>query len=193
LPYRQRLPLERLRQRRWHLSIDLGAMRARAGRIADRLRRPPLGKTRRTTAFSASITPECRQCKSCLSRRPSLHGDPRATQGKGPDAGRHPRASAYQGPPSTTLHGLLCVSTYSGVAWKSRGEDIRDDGPLRRFFAIYRLTARPPTGSAPWSHRQCQTPGSMSSYAVLRHRPQGHPGAKMVGANRIIGASTSLT
>ncbi len=67
-------------------------------------------------------TPECRQCKSCLSRQDQpLHGHPRHP-GQGADAGRH-QPLLLQGPDHPPLHGLLDLLELHGPARDRRGQD----------------------------------------------------------------------
>ena len=69
-------------------------------------------------------TPECRQCKSCLSRKTNLCTAIRATQGQGADAGRHQPLldRRREGPP---LHGQLDVLELHGAARDRAREDPR--------------------------------------------------------------------
>ena len=64
-------------------------------------------------------TPECRQCKSCLSQKTNLCTQIRATQGKGRDARRH-LALQLQGQADLPLHGLLDVFEFHGACRRSR-------------------------------------------------------------------------
>ena len=67
-------------------------------------------------------TPECRQCKSCLSRKTNLCTAIRATQGKGlmPDGTSR---FSLQGQADRALHGLLDVLELHGAAGDRGGED----------------------------------------------------------------------
>ena len=69
-------------------------------------------------------TPECRQCKSCLSRKTNLCTAIRATQGKGRDARRHePFSLGWE--TGSSLHGLLDVRQLHRAARDRAGEDPR--------------------------------------------------------------------
>ena len=69
-------------------------------------------------------TPECRQCKSCLSQKTNLCTAIRATQGKGADAGRH-HALWLQRQADLPLHGLLDVFELYRAAGNRRRQDPR--------------------------------------------------------------------
>jgi len=73
-------------------------------------------------------TPECRQCKSCLSQKTNLCTQIRATQGKGVMPDGTSRFS-YKGKPDLSLHGLLDILEFHGVAG-DRGCQNREDAPF---------------------------------------------------------------
>jgi hypothetical protein len=81
-------------------------------------------------------TPECRQCKSCLSRKTNLCTAIRATQGKGPHARRHQPLLARR-PADSSLHGLLDVRQLHGAARDRAGQDSR--GRAVRQGLLHRL------------------------------------------------------
>ena len=86
-------------------------------------------------------TPECRQCKSCLSRKTNLCTAIRATQGKGmmPD-GTSRFSLRRRSRPS--LHGVLHVRQLHGAAGDCRREDSRGravrQGLLHRLWRDHR-------------------------------------------------------
>ena len=81
-------------------------------------------------------TPECRQCKSCLSRKTNLCTAIRATQGKGlmPDGTSR---FSYKGQTDLPLHGLLDLLELHGAARDRGGQDPR--GRALRQGLLHRL------------------------------------------------------
>ena len=86
-------------------------------------------------------TPECRQCKSCLSRKTNLCTAIRATQGKGlmPDGTSR---FSYKGQADRPLHGLLDLLELHGPARDRGGQDPQGravrQGLLRRLRRDHR-------------------------------------------------------
>ena len=90
-------------------------------------------------------TPECRQCKSCLSRQDQpLHRDPRHAR-QGLDARRHQPFFARRRA-ALSLHGLLDVRELHRAARDRAGEDPRRravrQGLLHRLRRHHRASAR---------------------------------------------------
>ena len=79
-------------------------------------------------------TPECRQCKSCLSRKTNLCTAIRATQGKGvmPDGTSRFSIGWQEDPP---LHGLLDLRQLHGAAGDRACED-PEDAPFEKVCYI---------------------------------------------------------
>ena len=92
-------------------------------------------------------TPECRQCKSCLSQKTNLCTAIRATQGKGlmPDGTSR---FSYKGKTDLPLHGLLDLFELHRAAGNRGGKDPR--GRAVRQELLHRLR-RDDRASAPWS------------------------------------------
>ena len=67
-------------------------------------------------------TPECRQCKSCLSRKTNLCTAIRAHPGQGADARRH-QPVQLQGPGDPSLYGLLDLLELHRPARDRGGQD----------------------------------------------------------------------
>ena len=117
-------------------------------------------------------TPECRQCKTCLSRRSNLCTAIRATQGKGvmPDG-----TSRFRCDGEPVFHYMGC-STFSNftvlpeiaVAKSPRGRAVRQDllHRLRRHDRHRRRDL----------HRQGLAGRQCRGVRPRRHRPQRHPG-----------------
>ena len=129
-------------------------------------------------------TPECRQCKSCLSGKTNLCTAIRATQGKGlmPDGTSR---FSLQGRDDLPLHGLLDVLELHRAARDRRGEDPRgravQDQLLHRLRGHHRASAR-------WS----TPPRSQAGDNVVVFGLGGIglnviQGARLAGANKIIG------
>ena len=80
-------------------------------------------------------TPECRQCKSCLSRKTNLCTAIRATQGKGlmPDGTSRFSIGASQDPP---LHGLLDVRATTPCCPEIALAKVRSDAPFDKICYI---------------------------------------------------------
>ena len=79
-------------------------------------------------------TPECRQCKTCLSRRTNLCTSIRATQGKGlmPDGTSR---FSHDGDADLPLHGLLDLLELHGAAGDRTGEG-PEDAPFDKICYI---------------------------------------------------------
>src|SRR6201988_358838 len=128
-------------------------------------------------------TPECRQCKSCLSQKTNLCSAIRATQGKGVMPDGTSRFS-YQG--KTIYHYMGC-STFSNftVLPEIAVAKIRDDAPFDKSCYI---GCGVTTGVGAVVNTAKVTPGA--NVAVFGLGGIGLnviQGAKMVGANRIVG------
>ncbi len=107
-------------------------------------------------------TPECRQCKSCLSQKDqSLHPNP-CDPGQGRDARRH-LALQLQGPADLPLHGLLDILEFHGAAGDRSGEDSRRRAVRQEL--LHRLRASPPA-LVRWSILRRSPPVPMWWYLV---------------------------
>ena len=117
-------------------------------------------------------TPECRQCKSCLSRKTNLCTAIRATQGKGVMPDGTSRFS-LDGKPLLSLHGLLDVRELHGAAGDRGGEDPRGravrQGLLHRLRRHHRHRRRD-------QHRQGRAGRQRRGVRAGRHRAQRGPG-----------------
>ena len=113
-------------------------------------------------------TPECRQCKSCLSAQDqSVHGDPRDA-GQGRDAGRHqPLLARRQADPS--LHGLLDVRQLHRAAGDRAGEDPRGRAVRQGLLHRLRRDDRHRRGD---QHREGRAGRERRGVRPGRHRPQ---------------------
>src|SRR4029078_11594393 len=128
-------------------------------------------------------TPECRQCKSCLSQKTNLCTAIRATQGKGVMPDGTSRFS-YKGAP--VFHYMGC-STFSNftVLPEIAVAKIRDDAP---FNTSCYIGCGVTTGGGAVGNTAKVTPGS--NVVVLGVGGIGLnviQGAKLVGADRIVG------
>ena len=117
-------------------------------------------------------TPECRQCKTCLSRRSNLCTAIRATQGKGlmPDGTSRFRCDGDAGVP---LHGLLDLREFHGAARDRAGQGPR--GRAVRQDLLHRLR-RDDRHRRRHQHRQGLAGRQCRGVRPRRHRPQRHPG-----------------
>ena len=115
-------------------------------------------------------TPECRQCKTCLSRRSNLCTSIRATQGKGlmPDGTSRFRCD---GDPGVPLHGLLDLRQLHRAAGDRGGESAR--GRALRQDLLHRLRRhhRHRRGDL---HRESMAGRQCRRVRSRRHRPQRH-------------------
>ena len=143
---------------------------------------PGVGTVRKGDHVIPLYTPECRECKFCLSRKTNLCQKIRATQGKGlmPDAtSRFARRQA-----AVPLHGHVHVLELHRRAGDRGGEGAR--GRAVRQDLLHRL--RRDDG-----RRRGRVLGEgrggreRRRVRPRRHRPERDPGAKMVGADKIIG------
>src|ERR1700752_1377953 len=128
-------------------------------------------------------TPECRQCKSCLSQKTNLCTAIRATQGKGlmPDGTSR---FSYQG--KTIYHYMGC-STFSNftVLPEIAVAKIREDAPFDKSCYI---GCGVTTGVGAVVNTAKVTPGSnVVVFGLGGIGLNVIQGAKMVGANKIIG------
>jgi S-(hydroxymethyl)glutathione dehydrogenase/alcohol dehydrogenase len=127
-------------------------------------------------------TPECRQCKSCLSGKTNLCTAIRATQGKGVMPDGTTRFS-HKGQPIFHYMGCSTFSNFTVVPEIALAK-IRDDAP---FQSSCYIGCGVTTGSGRSSTPPRWSPVPMSSCSARRHRPQRDPGARMVGADKIVG------
>src|SRR6202163_1769629 len=132
-------------------------------------------------------TPECRQCKSCLSRRTNLCTAIRATQGKGlmPDG-----SSRFSHDGSTVYHYMGC-STFANftVLPEIAVAKVREDAP---FDKICYIGCGVTTGVGAVINTAKVWPGA--NVAVFGLGGIGLnviQGARMVGADKIIGIDTN--
>ena len=132
-------------------------------------------------------TPECRQCKSCLSRKTNLCTAIRATQGKGVMPDGTSRFS-YKG--QTIYHYMGC-STFSNftVLPEIAVAKIREDAPFQtRLLHRLRRDHRRRRGG---QHRQGRAGRQRRRLRPRRHRPQRDPGRAGWSAPTGSSASTS--
>jgi S-(hydroxymethyl)glutathione dehydrogenase / alcohol dehydrogenase len=134
-------------------------------------------------------TPECRNCKSCLSRRTNLCTAIRATQGKGvmPDGTSRFRCEAADRPGSNALFHYLGCSTFANftVLPEIAIAKVREDAP---FDKICYIGCGVTTGIGAVIHTAKVWPGA--NVAVFGLGGIGLnviQGARMVGADKIIG------
>jgi S-(hydroxymethyl)glutathione dehydrogenase/alcohol dehydrogenase len=134
-------------------------------------------------------TPECRNCKSCLSRRTNLCTAIRATQGKGvmPDGTSRFRCEAADRPGSNALFHYLGCSTFANftVLPEIAIAKVREDAP---FDKICYIGCGVTTGIGAVIYTAKVWPGA--NVAVFGLGGIGLnviQGARMVGADKIIG------
>ncbi len=134
-------------------------------------------------------TPECRNCKSCLSRRTNLCTAIRATQGKGvmPDGTSRFRCEAADRPGSNTLFHYMGCSTFANftVLPEIAIAKVREDAP---FDKICYIGCGVTTGIGAVIYTAKVWPGA--NVAVFGLGGIGLnviQGARMVGADKIIG------
>ena len=131
-------------------------------------------------------TPECRQCKFCLSRKTNLCQAIRSTQGRGlmPDA-----TSRFSIGGKPLFH-YMGTSTFSNfiVVPEIAVAKVREDAPFDKICYI---------GCGVTTGRRCgrvfgEGRGRRERGRVRagRYRPERDPGCKMVGADKIIGVDT---
>ena len=133
-------------------------------------------------------TPECRACKSCLSRRTNLYTAIRATQGQGlmPDGTSRFRCEPVRSGSNTVFHYMGC-STFSNftVLPEIAVAKVREDAP---FDKICYIGCGVTTGIGAVIYTAKVWPGA--NVAVFGLGGIGLnviQGARMVGADRIIG------
>ena len=140
-------------------------------------------------------TPECRQCKFCLSRKTNLCQAIRATQGKGPDARRHV-ALLDRRPADPALHGHDHLRQPHRRARDRAGEDpqrravrqgllhrLRRDHRRRRGAVHGQGRGRRQRGRVrPRRHRPERDPGREDGRRRQDHRHRSEPGARGDGA-----------
>ena len=117
-------------------------------------------------------TPECRQCKSCLSQKTNLCTAIRATQGKGVMPDGTSRFS-LQGQADLPLHGLLDLLELHRAARNRGGEDPRGRAVRQELLHRLRRDDRRRRGG---QHRQGHAGRQRGRVRARRHRPQRHPG-----------------
>ena len=117
-------------------------------------------------------TPECRQCKSCLSGKTNLCTAIRATQGKGVMPDGTSRFS-YKGETIYPLHGLLDLLELHRAAGDRRREDPR--GRAVQDQLLHRLR-RHHGRRRGGEDREGRAGRQRRRVRPRRHRPQRHPG-----------------
>jgi S-(hydroxymethyl)glutathione dehydrogenase/alcohol dehydrogenase len=134
-------------------------------------------------------TPECRQCKTCLSRRSNLCTSIRATQGKGvmPDGTSRFRCEATSRSGSNTIFHYMGCSTFSNftVLPEIALAKVREDAPFEK---ICYIGCGVTTGIGAVIYTAKVWPGA--NVAVFGLGGIGLnviQGARMVGADKIIG------
>jgi S-(hydroxymethyl)glutathione dehydrogenase / alcohol dehydrogenase len=132
-------------------------------------------------------TPECRQCKSCLSRKTNLCTAIRATQGKGlmPDGTSR---FSYQG---KVVHHYMGCSTFSNytVLPEIAVAKIREDAP---FDKVCYIGCGVTTGiGAVINTAKVEAGANVVVFGLGGIGLNVIQGAKMVGANRIIGVDVN--
>src|SRR5579863_6582220 len=128
-------------------------------------------------------TPECRQCKSCLSRKTNLCTAIRATQGKGVMPDGTSRFSIG----SETVHHYMGCSTFSNftVLPEIAVEKIREDAP---FDKVCYIGCGVTTGIGAVMNTARVEPGAnVVVFCLGGIGLNVIQGARLVGANRIIG------
>ena len=117
-------------------------------------------------------TPECRECKSCTSRKTNLCTAIRATQGKGvmPDGTSRFSIGRQAGP---SLHGLLDVLELHGAAGNRGREDPRRRAVREGLLHRLRRDHRHRRGH---QHREGRAGRERRRVRARRHRPQRDPG-----------------
>jgi S-(hydroxymethyl)glutathione dehydrogenase/alcohol dehydrogenase len=128
-------------------------------------------------------TPECRQCKSCLSGKTNLCTAIRATQGKGADARRH-QPLQLQGAADLPLHGLLDLLELHRAAGDRGREDPRGRAVPDQLLHRLRRHHRRRRGG---QHRQGPAGDNVVVFGLGGIGLNVIQGAKLVGANRIVG------
>ena len=119
-------------------------------------------------------TPECRQCKSCLSQKTNLCTAIRATQGKGVMPDGTSRFS-YKGKTDLPLHGLLDVLEFHRAAGNRGGENPRRRALRQELLHRLRRHDRRRRGG---EHRQGHAGRQRGRVRARRHRAQRHPGRR---------------
>ena len=128
-------------------------------------------------------TPECRQCKTCLSRRSNLCTAIRATQGKGlmPDGTVTLQVRRRRGVP---LHGLLDLREFHRAAGNCFGESAR--GRAVRQDLLHRLR-RHHRRRRRHQHRQVWPGANVAVFGLGGIGLNVIQGARIAGADKIIG------
>ena len=117
-------------------------------------------------------TPECRQCKSCLSQQDQpVHRHPR-DPGQGRDARRHV-ALQLQGPADLPLHGLFDILEFHRAAGNRGGENPRRRAVRQELLHRLRCHDRRRRGG---EHRQGHAGRQRRRVRARRHRAQRHSG-----------------
>ena len=117
-------------------------------------------------------TPECRQCKSCLSQKTNLCTAIRATQGKGlmPDGTSR---FSHKGKTDLPLYGLLDLFELHRAAGDRGGQDPRRRAVRQELLHRLRRDHRRRRGG---QHRQGHARRQRGRVRARRHRPQCDPG-----------------
>ena len=129
-------------------------------------------------------TPECRQCKSCLSRKTNLCTAIRATQGKGvmPDGTSRFSIGERQDLP---LHGLLDVRQPHGAAGDRGGEG--PPGRARSTRSATSAAASPPAIGAVINTAKVEPGANVVVFGLGGIGLNVMQGARLAGADKIIG------
>ena len=129
-------------------------------------------------------TPECRQCKFCLSRKTNLCQPIRAHAGQGPDARRAPAASSLDGKPIFHYMGTSTFSNYIVVPEIALAK-IREDAP---FDKVCYIGCGVTTGvGAVIFTAKVEAGANVVVFGLGGIGLNVIQGAKMVGADKIIG------
>ncbi len=128
-------------------------------------------------------TPECRQCKTCLSRKTNLCTAIRATQGKGVMPDGTSRFSLGK-PDGASLHGLLDLSNYT-VLPEIAVAKIREDAPFEK---VCYIGCGVTTGiGAVINTAKVEAGANVVVFGLGGIGLNVIQGARMAGANKIIG------
>jgi S-(hydroxymethyl)glutathione dehydrogenase/alcohol dehydrogenase len=183
-PRHGRVPHRRVHaERRRPRGAVPGDLRPR-GRGRRRRRGPGVTSLKKGDHVIPLYTPECRQCKSCLSRKTNLCTAIRATQGKGRDARRH-QPLLDRREEGSPLHGLQHLRELHRAAGDRAREDPRGRAVRQGLLHRLRRDHRHRRGD---QHREGGAGRERRGLRARGHRPERViQGARMVGANMIVG------